>query len=186
MIWFLLVYPLCIGALVHSISAGYLGEELGAVDSFRRALPRLLRLILAQFLATIVVMIGLVLLVVPGVIFSLWFLVLAPVAMLEQRGVTGTLKRSRELMRGNTGKGFAVSLVLGFVGVIFANVTVVCVALVPWPHPFLQAFATQVANCLILPIQTAPYILLYYDLRIRKEAFDLERLAQDLGTVSTA
>jgi len=32
-----------------------------------------------------------------------------------------------------------------------------------------------------LPIQTAPSILLYYDLRIRKEAFDLQKLSETLN-----
>ena len=53
-------------------------------------------------------MLGFVLLIVPGIIFSLWFYVLVPVVVLE--GVTGTaaLGRSRELMRGNLGKAFLV------------------------------------------------------------------------------
>jgi hypothetical protein len=38
LLWFGLIYPLCTGALVVNISAGYLGEELGAVESYIRAM----------------------------------------------------------------------------------------------------------------------------------------------------
>ena len=32
------------------------------------------------------------------------------------------------------------------------------------------------------PISAAAYVLLYYDLRIRKEGFDLQMLAQSVGS----
>ena len=35
---------------------------------------------------------------------------------------------------------------------------------------------------LVMPISAAAFILLYYDLRIRKEGFDLEMLAKDLAS----
>lgn len=41
-------------------------------------------------------------------------------------------------------------------------------------------------QALVLPIQTAPTILLYYDLRIRKEAFDLQKLSEALGLPKAA
>jgi hypothetical protein len=43
-----------------------------------------------------------------------------------------------------------------------------------------QVFAIA-AEVLVMPIGAASSILLYYDLRIRKEGFDLEMLAQSLG-----
>jgi hypothetical protein len=48
---------------------------------------------------------------------------------------------------------------------------------VPWPHPAMAMFVASILPALWLPIQTAPSILLYYDLRIRKEAFDLQQLS---------
>jgi hypothetical protein len=43
----------------------------------------------------------------------------------------------------------------------------------------IQLF-TVVGTVLVTPISSAATILLYYDLRIRKEGFDLEQLAQRL------
>ena len=42
---------------------------------------------------------------------------------------------------------------------------------------FLMTFITTAADALVLPIQAAPMIFFYYDLRVRKEAFDLDRLS---------
>ena len=51
------------------------------------------------------------------------------------------------------------------------------IGLIPWPHVLLRVFVQNLAQALLLPIQVAPITLLYYDLRIRKEAFDLQMLS---------
>ena len=49
----------------------------------------------------------------------------------------------------------------------------------------IQQLFTMAGQVLITPISAAAVILLYYDLRIRKEGFDLEMLAADLSGGST-
>jgi hypothetical protein len=172
--------PLCSAALTHNISAAYLGKELSAGESYQRALPRLAGLIGTQILAGLIVLLGFILLIVPGIIFSFWFYVLIPVVVLE--GVTGTaaLGRSRELMRGNIGKAFMVGLLAGIVAAIFGGIIGLVVGFVPWPFAWLGVFVQNLAQAFVLPITTAPLTLLYYDLRIRKEAFDLQMLSAAL------
>ena len=46
---------------------------------------------------------------------------------------------------------------------------------------FVQQAASHVVSAVLLPFQTAPAILFYYDLRIRKEAFDLQLLSRSLS-----
>ena len=172
-----ILLPLCHGALVHNISARYLGQELGASEAYGRALPRLLPLLGANILSGVVIMLGFVLLIVPGVIFSLWFMLVTPVIMMERKGVIDSLKRSRELMQSNLGKGFLLALVILVLQFIFQMIVGGVMATLPIDVPALEAFILNVTKALILPIQLAPVILLYYDLRIRKEGFDLEQLA---------
>lgn len=176
--------PLCSAALIHNISASYLGENLTAGQSYARAAPRLLGLVGTQLLATIAIFIGFALCIVPGIILSLWFLVLSPVVILESKSGPTAMRRSRELMRGNINKGFTLAFVLGVLGFIVAWSLGKLTGFVPLPHPAIGEFFSIVLQSLILPIQTAPLILLYYDLRIRKEAFDLEKLAEALGQVA--
>src|ERR687898_834299 len=58
------------------------------------------RLIAADVLVSLLVVIGLVLLIAPGVIFLAWFAFVAPVIEIEDRGLRDSFWRSRELVRG--------------------------------------------------------------------------------------
>ncbi len=169
--------PLCSAALTENISAAYLGHNLSAGESYQRALPRLAGLIGSQLLAGLVILAGFCMLFVPGIIFSLWFSVLAPVVIIEGLSGTAALGRSRELMRGNIGKAFVLMFLTGLIANIVVRLLGVAISLIPWPHPVLSLFLQTVSVAIVLPIQTAPLTLLYYDLRIRKEAFDLEMLS---------
>jgi hypothetical protein len=71
--------------------------------SLKETLLRLpyIRLILADLLITIGTVVGLVLLLVPGVVFFVWSSVAAPVIKIEDRKVFAAIKRSRRLVRGS-------------------------------------------------------------------------------------
>jgi len=58
------------------------------------------RLIAADILVSVLVVIGLVLLIAPGIVFLAWFAFVAPVIEIEDRGLRDGLRRSRELVRG--------------------------------------------------------------------------------------
>ncbi len=176
-----IVMPLCQGALAQNISAAYLNEDLSAGESYGRALPKLFRLLVASMLVGLAVAFGFCLLVVGAVIFGLWFMLVSPVVILENNGAIASLKRSRELMRGNLDKGFKLGLAVFLIGAVFQLAIGFAVGMVPWPHPFLASFVGTVIPAVIVPVQLAPSVLLYYDIRIRKEAFDLTRLAEQLG-----
>ena len=106
---------------------------------------------------------------------------ISPVVIFKRANGSTAMGRSRKLMRGNVGKGFLVMLVVGLLsGVINAALGAV-IGLIPWPHVALGGSLRTSCLRLTLPIQTAPLILLYYDLRIRKEAFDLQMLSEALG-----
>jgi hypothetical protein len=172
-----LVFPLCIGAIIQNISAAYLGEEQSAVESYRRAGRRILKLIAVQIAVTLITSIGYIFCIVPGVFFTLWYMLATVVAMVEDTTIGKTLPRSRELIQDNLRKGIGLGLVVAILSYLLTMVFVLFNTLIPWPHPALAEFTYTLLTALVLPIQTAPLVLLYYDLRIRKEGFDLERLA---------
>jgi hypothetical protein len=78
----------------------------------RAATPVLGQLILVGIVAAVGIAIGFVLIIVPGLILiTLWF-VAAPVVVLENPGVFASLRRSRELVRGNGWQVFGVIFVV--------------------------------------------------------------------------
>jgi hypothetical protein len=179
---------LCQAALIKNVSEAYLGNEITIGQAYRFALPKAVTLIAATICVGLVVGLGFLLLFVPGVIFRLWFFLTIPAIVMENRSATAGMSRSKALVAGNLGKVFAVgflafliglivSFPLGYVGgyvgtAFFTENTALRV--------FLIAAATTVSQVLVMPIGAAASILLYYDLRIRKEGFDLQMLAQSM------
>jgi len=88
----------------------------------KAAMPVLGQLILVGILGGIGIVIGFVLLVVPGLILLTIWSVAAPVVVLEHPGAVRALGRSRELVRGNGWQVFGVVLVLDILVVLLASI----------------------------------------------------------------
>jgi hypothetical protein len=182
LIVFSIAYPLCTGALVVNISASYLGESIGAGESYGRAFKKLWRLLVAQGWCTILVLLGLLLCIIPGLVLALQLLVVPQVVLLEDKKGFTAIGRSRALMSDYLGKALLLSLVVGLLGTVAGEVISVAIHALPWPLPIIGDFLSLfVLQTLMLPFSIATIVLLYYDLRIRKEAFDLQRLAGSMA-----
>ncbi len=83
--------------------------ELPTLGGLARRLP-LLRLLAADLLVAVIVVIGLILLIVPGIVLFTLLAFVAPVIEIEQRTLWSAFKRSRELARG---RFWLVLLVVG-------------------------------------------------------------------------
>jgi hypothetical protein len=68
------------------------------------------RLVAVDVLFSLIVLLGLVLLIAPGVVFYVWFALAGVVVKLERRGVIDSLRRSRDLVRGSFWRVAAVVL----------------------------------------------------------------------------
>jgi uncharacterized membrane protein len=183
---FTLATMLVNAALIKMVSEAYLGRAVGIAETYSYATRRLMTVLGASLLATLVITVGYMLLVVPGVVFSLWLAFVTPVVVVEGSGAVAALKRSRALASGNLGKIFGLSLVLLVVALVVGSVfSIVEGAIIRGPGAgtvLLRTFLSQGVTTLLQPFFSACWILLYYDLRIRKEGFDLEMMAKSLGT----
>src|ERR1051326_6965918 len=100
------------------------GTAPGINEAYRWSLSRIPKLALAAFLAWILTLVGLVLLIIPGIIVSLAFVVVAPVAIFEKGSATDALRRSWQLTKGHKANILGASIVLGLlVWVITAAAT---------------------------------------------------------------
>jgi hypothetical protein len=93
--------------------------DLSIGDTLSRVRPRLNTLAIAGILAAIAIIVGLVLIIVPGLLLLTAWLVIVPVIMLEGRGITESFGRSWELVRPQFGSVFVVMIltILIFIGV---------------------------------------------------------------------
>lgn len=101
------------------------GELLGSVW------PRLISLILLELVIAILVAFGLILLIVPGVILALMWIVAIPSMVVEGLGVFESMSRSSELTRGNRMRILAVGLIVLAIYLGIAIIGGLLVAAVP-------------------------------------------------------
>jgi Membrane domain of glycerophosphoryl diester phosphodiesterase len=117
-------------------------------------------------------------------VYTRW-LFAAPIVMLERAGATAALRRSWQLVRGSTPRVFGITLLVGLItGILGAIVGALLNVITGFGDENVRLLLTQLASLvvavLIQPISFIVVVLLYYDLRIRKEAFDIEMLAANI------
>jgi hypothetical protein len=137
------------------------------------------------------------------VYFWLRYAVSVPVLMIENLGVFATIRRSIFLTRGRRGQIFLailVAAIIAYAGIFvfqipFTIAMMVSAAQGHWSQwlAFAAAVSGSLGSALTGPISMIAIVLLYYDSRIRKEAFDLQfmlssldRSAPAAGTASPA
>jgi hypothetical protein len=181
-----------LGATIFIVSESYLGHELSAADALKRAAPFFGRLIWLSILLGLVIGIGFLLFFFPGCVFLAGLVASIPALVLEnQQSALEAMGRGWGLSRGFRRKQFAVVA------------TVLILQAIPGMAAgfFLPAFSSPAAGYQldggggtapliigiagILQVLISPFVyctitVAYYDLRVRKEGFDLEILAARL------
>lgn len=115
-----LVAPSLIYALVVVMRTGV---APGLHDSYRWGLSRLWKVVGCAGLAWSLELVGFALLIIPGIILSLAFALIFPVATVEDRGPLEIVRRSYNLTKGYRGRifvtGFVITLLCSFAGMPF-------------------------------------------------------------------
>jgi hypothetical protein len=106
------------GSLVYAVLDIQRAGSASAGESLRRGLRVLPKVFVVSLLYTVVTLIGYVLLIVPGVIFSLMYAVAVPVAVAERLGPFAALKRSARLTDGYKGLIFITQFLWGVIIVV--------------------------------------------------------------------
>ena len=186
MVLSLLLGTIGVGATTFIISERYLGRSLPAGAAFGRAVPYFGRILVVSILAGLAIMVGAVFFIVPGLIIASGMLLAVPALMLEGLpSGTRALSRSWELTRGLRAKGFITvcvavfllavpTMAIGFLAAMFSGPSE------PGETPLALAAAAVVLSTIISPYVYVVITVLYYDARVRKEAFDLEMLAAEM------
>jgi hypothetical protein len=185
----LLATTLASAACFKAVADAYLGEQTNWRGSLGYAARRFRSVIWVTLLGWVLVVLGAVLCILPGVYLWVSFAIAVPVLLTEQLRGRKALGRARDLVRGRWWKVFAVvllgtlltSIVSGIfsalgTAAIFAGSDVNTV-----PGFAAQFVADTVANTLTVPFTAAFVTVIYFDLRVRKEAFDLQLLARQIG-----
>jgi hypothetical protein len=200
--------PIVFAALTWALGEVYVGREPGVVSSLRAPLRDLAALVGTSFLYVLIVLGGMVLAgglsalvayaapqhlllvavaggaatVVLGTRLFLSYVVVWPVMLVERRFGMRALHRSRELMQGRRWRALGLTLVAGLLVAVLGGVIQLGVSAVPYVGPI----AAGITESLAMAYQTAVTMLLYFDARSRREAFDIEHLAGRVAARGTA
>lgn len=181
-------------ATVFAVSDLYLGGPATIASSFKQVRGNVGKILGVMFLTGLVVGVGFILLIVPGVILLCRTGIAIPAAMIEGQGPRDALSRSWELTKGFAMQIFLIFLLVWIIGIISIAIFQVPITLLagssrPQALSFgvlvLQNLSSFISQVLVGPVGTIAYCLMYYNLRVRKEAFDLQHLMSSMGTGST-
>ncbi|HYW30070.1 MAG TPA: hypothetical protein VE869_01090 [Gemmatimonas sp.] len=167
------------GMIAKMGSDVYLGGTADVAATMRAVMPRVPSLLLATVLVGVIVMFGLFLLIVPGVYLYTRLFAVPQMVVLEGLGPMEAIGRSWALTKGHGGHTFlTLLLVYGIYFVISIGVTLTTLAM---GSVVVQTVSGMLLGILCYPILTLVALVLYYDLRIRTEGFDVEHMASTLG-----
>jgi hypothetical protein len=194
----LILLPFSVGAVYRAVTDVALGRPatIGAVlrETLARYWPLLglVGLGILLFIGwAIAELIGFVLLVIPGLaVFCAavylgvrWSLVVAAMMAEDIWPIRG-LGRSWNLVSGSWWRTFGILLIVGILQTIISYALFILFGLIAavFSTGDFQAALVQVGSTLlsavVSPITTIAVVLLYFDLRVRKEGLDLDQLAQ--------
>lgn len=179
-----LLFVLVNAATISIASEAYLGGAPDLESTLRAVGARSASLVGASILRGLLIGLGLVVLIVPGVVFYAWSFAMPMAVMLEGRRASDAYARSSALVRGHTGR-VLLTMLLGYVVMLLLVFAVAAAAarlvgVTGLPVRTLDLI-TQLVTIFGYPIGSVVATLLYYDLRIRKEGFDLEVMARELA-----
>lgn len=161
-------------AAVLIVSDAYLGREVSIGSALRRTFARFGSIFGAAWLRGFCIGIGLLLCVVPGIIAMIVTFAMPMAVVLEGASASESFDRSRALAKEQWGRivgTYVLTYLLAFLAAIGVGILAALAG---------GEVAGQVADLLVGAL-LAPFVavvgtLLYYDLRIRKEGFDIEML----------
>lgn len=177
---------LATAAAYRLVADAYMGRRVDPDASLRFGLSRLLPVLWVSILLVVVVAFASVFLLVPGVYLYVSWSVAVPVLLAENLRGTQALGRSRQLTKGRFWPCLGV---LALTVILEGIILLVILALVEWIISatgndtvlfFEQSVSQLIANTLVLPFQVAVTTVLYIDLRVRKEGFDIQLLTHSL------
>src|SRR5262249_38990197 len=162
-------------AMIYAIANCYLEKPVTMLSAFSRALKVLLPLIGTWILTYLVVGLGFMLLIVPGIIFALWFSLASRVVVIEGIFGTGGMGRSKRLMKGNMGTAFVLGFLVAVIG-----------AMIGWaprliPQAEVQVLVSTVLQAILSIFAAAVWVVLYFSCRCKAENFDLTMLADSVA-----
>jgi hypothetical protein len=179
MLWYALgsglAYMLASSVTTSLANDAYFGRD----GDLRKALQLVVRrfgdILVAALIMGVCVMMGLFFLLLPGIYIYCRLFCTKQAILLEDRNGAASVGRSWKLSKGSVrhilntlGLALLLNLAVGLGANFIARMV---------PSQIVQQVIATIVGCLVYPIVGIIETMLYYDIRIRREGFDIEYLA---------
>lgn len=157
-----------IGSIAQGIAIKFTSDTLengtaNLIASFTFTLPRLLSLLAVSIITGILILLGLIALVIPGIILAMMFSLVVPVIMIENKGALESLSRGRLLVDHRWLKTFGLLLLFGIIiGIASAVLSVLVGSL-----GLVGSVASNILLAFVQPLLPIGLTLYYYSMIAR-------------------
>lgn len=176
-------------ACFKTVGDTYLGTESDWRGSLRFGFSRFWSLLWLIVLHGLLLLVAFALCIAPGVwLYAAWSVAI-PVLLIEHTGGFGALTRSQALVKGRWGPTAAslllANILASFVAGVFSFVLIPALVAgggrATTAIAVLTGITSAIGSILTTPFIAAVVTVIYFDLRVRKEGFDLQLMAWRMG-----
>jgi hypothetical protein len=192
LIWMIAYFWLS-AALVYGVVSDLRGNRAGVGEILGGAFSVLIPVFFVSIVVGVLVSIGTMLLIIPGIILYVMFWVAVPAAVVERSGVMDSMKRSLELTKSFRWQIFFVMLIWLVISFVVQFVVAAIIGLSmggammgdPTANSAMAvgmatgpSFVALIINMLLGGISASILAVGYHDLRIAKEGVDSAEIAR--------
>lgn len=192
----LLMSSLVQGATTFVYGEAYAGRQTPIGRASKVGLSKALQIVLLSLAIGVPVLLGFIFCIVPGVfLMTVWY-VSQPVLVLENKGIFASMSRSKSLVEGYFGKTLGILVIATLLNFVLSWALSIPLSLVTdsagiWSdaantNVALNGLVNGCLSAIVAPFAAAFAVVAYFDLRVRKEALDIDRLVSQLPPVEDA
>jgi hypothetical protein len=167
--------PLLSASITYAVSKEYLGQRATVRESIRIAFSKLLPVMWTGLLAGILIMLGFICLIIPGILLAFRYYLAQQVVVLEHESGSRALKRSGELMKGSYGIAFVLGFVIWTASALMGGIAAAI------PILIVSQLITIILQTAATVLWSIAAVVLYFHCRSKVENYDLQLLAESVG-----
>lgn len=184
----LIVGYLLTGVVVLAVFQSLKGDSQPLVESLKDIAPRLPSIIGAAILVGIIVFVGFIACIIPGIYLWLMLAVVVPVIVIEKVGIGEALSRSKDLTEGQKFRIFGIYFLYGLMAAGVAFFTVGCLSTFAGNPEDLMAqdagvgtvgvalVVDHVGDAILMPLQATVTTVIYHDLRQINDGLNVDEM----------
>jgi hypothetical protein len=169
--------PLATASVTYGVLQQLRGRHASISDCFRVGMSRALAVLGVAIIAGFVTALGYMLCCVPGLFFATAYFVAAPAAVVERKGVLGSLSRSWQLTDGTRWPVFGLIVVLAVIQIVIQQIVNFPAAGLEGAAAVVLAVLSALVSVGIDSLKAVTGAVAYHDLRTEKEGANSQDLA---------